>query len=103
RAEYLFERGGGPAVDPADDVGAGLLVDEHRRVFGVGVVDDGGQGLEVDVDEVGRVLGERAARGDHEGDRVSDEADLVLGQGRARRLPALRPARGWAPSPYHRS
>ena len=66
---------------------------ERGRVFGVDVVDDRGQRFVVDVDELGRVLGERAARGDDERDRVADEAHLALGERRARRLRALRPDR----------
>ncbi len=48
---------------------------ERRRAVG-----DRGQRLEVDVDQRGRVLGDVAAVGDHQRDRLADEAHLVLGE-----------------------
>ncbi len=59
-------------------------------VLGRRVVDDRGQRFVVDVDELGRVLRERASRGDDERDRIADEADLALGERRARRLGTQR-------------
>ena len=56
------------------------------------VVDDGRQRLVVDVDELGRVLGEVERLGDDERDGVADETHLVVGERRARRLRA-RPDR----------
>ena len=55
-------------------------------VLGVDVVGDRGQRLVVDVDQLGRVLGEVAALGDDERDRIADEADLALGERRPRRV-----------------
>ena len=46
----------------------------HRR--------DGRQGLVVDLDQLGRVLGDVAVSGDHDRHGVADEADLVHGQRR---------------------
>ena len=93
RREHVVECGGGQAGDLADDVRAVALVHERVGVLGRRVVDDRRQRLVVDVDELGRVLGEIAALGDHERDRVADEADLALGERRARRLRAPRPDR----------
>ena len=47
-------------------------------------VGDGGQRLVVDVDQLDGVLGDVAALGDDERDRVADELHLALGQRRAR-------------------
>ena len=69
------------------------LVHELRRRLGSAVVDDGRQRLVVDLDELGRVLGEVAVVGDDQRDRVADEAHLVLGQRRTRRLRTPRPDR----------
>ena len=80
----------GRPASSADDVGAVALVHERVGVLGRRVVDDRRERLVVDVDQLGRVLGEVAALGDHERDRVADEADLALGQRRARRLRAPR-------------
>ena len=81
---------GGQAVELGDDVRAVVLVHERVGVLGRRVVDDRGERLVVDVDELGRVLGEVPALGDHERDRVADEAHLALGERRARRLRAPR-------------
>ena len=73
-----------------DDVAAVRLVDEHVGIDRGVVVDDRAARLVVDHHELARVLGDVAVVGDDERDRVADEADLVLGERRSRRLRRLR-------------
>ena len=73
-----------------DDVGAVRLVDELVRVDGGQVVDHRWQGVDVDHDELARVLGDVAIVRDDERDRVADEPHLTLGQGRPWRLGPAR-------------
>ena len=70
------------------------LVDERVVALRRDVVDDRLQRLVVDVDQLGRVLGEVAALGDDQRDRVADEAHLVVGQRRARASRAVPADRG---------
>jgi hypothetical protein len=69
------------------DVGADRL-ELQRSVSGEGGldVDDGGQVVVVDVDQLGGVHRLCARLGDHQGDRVADVAHLVHGQGGPGRL-----------------
>ena len=72
---------------PGGDVGAETLelqgsVVGHRRLD----VGDDRQVVVVDVDQLGRVDRLRAGLRDHEGDRVADEPDLVVGERPARAL-----------------
>ncbi len=53
-------------------------------------VDDGGQRLVLDLDQLGRVARELARRGDDRGDRIADEARLADGEGVVLELPAGR-------------
>ena len=53
-------------------------------VVGRRVVDDRGERVVLDVDEIGGVLGDVAIVGDDERDEIADEADLVLGERGAR-------------------
>ena len=75
------------ASHSAGDVVGVRLVDDD---VGIGAADrlsevgDGGQRLVVDVDQLDGILGEVAALGDDEGNRVADELHLALGQRRAR-------------------
>ena len=69
------------------------LVHKCLRALGLRVVDDGWQRLVVDVDQLGRVFGEVEALGDHQRDRITDEAHLVFGQRWAGRLGTVRPDR----------
>ena len=61
-------------------------MNEHVGVLGLGVVDDRRQRFVVDLDELGRVLGERSGVGDDEHDRIAGEAHLAFGERRARCL-----------------
>ena len=90
RSEHVVERGLGQPRELADDVRTVLLVDEHGCVLGLGVVDDCRQRFVVDLDQIGGVLRERAARGDHKRDGVTDETNLALGKRRAWCLGAQR-------------
>ena len=49
---------------------------------GGGEVDDGVGGVEVELDELARILGDVAALGDHQGDRVTDVAHVADGERR---------------------
>ena len=91
-AEGLAERvvGGGERplglADALDDVGRDVvaqLVIDQRGAGGEGGRrgGDDGQGLVVHLDEVARVLGERARLGHHGRDHLADVADLRDGQG----------------------
>ena len=75
------EVGVGRRFDPHGDVRAELGVHERGVLGGALGVDDGGQRLVVDLDQLGRVLGEVARLGHDERDRVADEADVALGEG----------------------
>ena len=61
---------------------------------GGGVVGDRGQRLVVDLDQLGRVLGEVAAVRDDQGDRVAGEPGLAVGERRPRRVRHLVPGPG---------
>ena len=66
-----------------DDVAAGRrMKNRHARIARAPRVGDDGQRLPVDLDQLERVLGEVAARGDHEGDRLADVADYTGGERR---------------------
>ena len=65
-------------------------VHERVGVLGLRVVDDRRERLVVDVDQLGRVLGDVAVLGDDQRDGIADEADLAVGERRARRLGARR-------------
>ncbi len=54
----------------------------HERVVGGPRVDDRVQGLVVDLDQLGPVLGQRARLGHDRGHRLADVAHLLLGQHR---------------------
>ncbi len=74
----------------ADDVGAQLLMDEgSTRPYRLLCVDDGRQRLQVDRDELGRVLGGVAALRHHHGDRLADVTHLVGGKERLLRIVQL--------------
>ena len=90
RVEHLLQGGGGQARHLTDQVGAVELVHQCVRLLRRGVVDDRGQGVVVDLDQIDGVFGEVAALGDHQGHRVADEAHLALGQRGPRGLGALR-------------
>ncbi len=68
-------------ADMGGDVGAEIVVNMRRcgveRLFDI---DDRRQDVEIDLDIVERVLGDVAAFGDHDRQRLADVADLVLGQ-----------------------
>jgi hypothetical protein len=87
------------AAHPADEVPGVALVDEVVAVHGGPVVHERLEGVEVDHDQVGGVLGEVAVVGDHERDRLADEADLAVGEGRHGCL--LAPARVGVPELAH--
>ena len=72
-------------MSPATLAGV-ALVDEVSDSSGVFVLDDRWEGLEVEHDEVGGVLGDVAVDGDDQRDGIADEADLALGQRRLRGL-----------------
>ena len=61
-----------------------------HEVLGVGrrglEVDDGRQRVELELHEVARVLGDVAVLGDHEHDRVADEAHVGVGERAQRRV-----------------
>ena len=80
-ANDLVERRGGQAGDRADDVGAVALVDQRAPSSSASaVVDDGRERVVVDVDQLGRVLGQVAVVGHDQHHRVAHEAHLVVGQ-----------------------
>ena len=60
RREHVVERRCGKAVQRGDHIGTVLFVHERVRVLGFGVIDHCGERVVVDVDELGRVFGERA-------------------------------------------
>ena len=73
------------------DVGADVVVHQRRAALQAFFeIDHCGKLLELDVDIVECVLGEIAALGDHDRQRLADMADLVLGE---RHLGALRGTR----------
>ena len=60
---------------------AGLVVQQRRVLRGGGLgVDKRGKRLEVDLDPLGRILGEGAALRQNRGDRLADIADLAAGE-----------------------
>ena len=90
--EDLVELG---VVDRRHDarlVAVELTVDQ-RCSLGEGGVDpdDRRLGVDLDLDELGRVLGDVARYGDDEGHRLPDEADVTLGEDPVHRRTARRP------------
>ena len=67
-------------LHPGRDVAGDVVVHEPLRAPGRVDADDRRQHLVVDADQRDRVLGDVAALGDHERDRLADVVDLVLGQ-----------------------
>ena len=69
----------GIAVEIVERDVARHVVVELRRAGrrGLARLGDGGQRLDVDLDRFRRILGLRQRLGDHDGDRIADEAHLV--------------------------
>ena len=79
--------GGGVAGLEIDaEVARHVVPDQRRaRLQRLGGIGHGGQGVVIDLDQLGRVPGRLQGLGDDEGDRLADEMDRPVGQGRARR------------------
>ncbi len=91
----------GARHQPLDDVAAGgRMEDRHARIARAARVGDDGQRLPVDLDELERVLGEVAAGGDHEDNRLADVPDHAR---RERRLQARRRTGARALAEPHRN
>ena len=75
---------GGSSTQPSAEVPGPAAEDEFLVRLRRRVVDDRGERVVLDVDEIDGVLGDVAIVRDDERDEVADEADLVLGERRAR-------------------
>ena len=91
RGERRLDVVGLPTFHLADDVVGIALVHQLALLRGGRIVDDRCERLVVDDDELDRVLRDVAVVGDHERDRVADEAHLAFGEQRQRRRRAGRP------------
>ncbi len=81
----VFERRIGVAArgrDGAGDVAAGFFEQENIVLARGIAVDHRGKRLDIDGDRLQRVLGQRNAIGDHDGNRLADKAHLVGGDDR---------------------
>ena len=86
RGEHLLDRRSRRAGHAPDEVAAVGGVHEVGRFGGGEEVDDRGQGLVVDHDHVGGVLGDVAVLRQHQRDGIAGEAHLALRERRARRV-----------------
>ncbi len=62
--------------------------ERRARLEPLRAIGDRRQRLEIDLDQRGGVLGEIAAVGHHDRDRLADEADFVLGEAVRHAAPA---------------
>jgi len=94
RGEGLLESGHRGARHLPDQVRPVGFVDERRRFVRPGVVGDRRQRLVIDLHQLDGILREVAALGDHQRNRVANEAHPAFGEGWPRGLRTLPPDRG---------